>query len=87
MSLTQITPRVYNVPTVSSSLSIPLLFFFFFFFSSSSSSSSSSFGVLQLMLPEALQPYGLLYYPCIGRHNSLRQFRAATPLKQRKLEL
>jgi hypothetical protein len=32
-------------------------FFFFFFF---------SFGVLQLILPEAPQPYGLLYYPRIG---------------------
>jgi hypothetical protein len=31
--------------------------FFFFFF---------SFVVLQLMLPEAPQPYGLLYYPRIG---------------------
>jgi hypothetical protein len=55
-----------------------LLLFFFFFF---------SFGVPQLMLPEAPQPYGLLYYPRIGRYNFLHQFRAATPLKQRKLEL
>jgi hypothetical protein len=51
-------------------------FFFFFFF---------SFGVLQLMLPEALQPYGLLYYPRIGLSNFLHQFRVATPPKQRKL--
>jgi hypothetical protein len=38
-----------------------------------------SFGVLQLMLPEAPQPYGLLYYPRIGLSNFLYQFRAATP--------
>jgi hypothetical protein len=52
-------------------------FFFFFFFS----------GVLQLMLPEAPQPYGLLYYPRIGLPNFLDQFRAATSPEQRKLEL
>jgi hypothetical protein len=46
-----------------------------------------SFGVLQLMLPEAPQPYGLLYYDRIGHSNFLHQFRAATPPKQRKLEL
>jgi hypothetical protein len=46
-----------------------------------------SFGVLQLMLPEAPQPYGLLYYPRIGHYNFLHEFRAATPHKQRKLEL
>jgi hypothetical protein len=51
---------------------------FFFFF---------SFGVLQLILPEAPQPYGLFYYPRIGPSNFLHQFRAATPPKQRKLEL
>jgi hypothetical protein len=42
-----------------------------------------SFGVLQLMLPEAPQHYGLLYYPRIGLSNILHQFRAATPPKQR----
>jgi hypothetical protein len=46
-----------------------------------------SFGVLHLMLPEAPQPYGLLYYPRIGPSNFLHQFLAATPLKHRKLEL
>jgi hypothetical protein len=46
-----------------------------------------SWGALQLMLAEAPQPYGLLYYPCIGRSNFLHQFRAAAPPKQRKLEL
>jgi hypothetical protein len=46
-----------------------------------------SLGVPQLMLPEAPQPYTLLYYPRIGYSNFLRQFRAATPPKQRKLEL
>jgi hypothetical protein len=51
------------------------------------SSSSFSFGVLQLMLPEALQPYGLLYYLHIGHSNFLHQFRAATPPQQRKLKL
>jgi hypothetical protein len=51
---------------------------FFFFF---------SFGVLQLMLPEAPQPYGLLYYPRIGLSNFLHEFRAATTPKSRKLEL
>jgi hypothetical protein len=52
-----------------------LLFFFF------------SFRVLHLMLTEAPQPYGLLCYPRIGLSNFLHQFRAATPPKQRKLEL
>jgi hypothetical protein len=47
----------------------------------------SSFGVLRLMLPEACQPYGLLYYPRIGLSNFLHQSRAATPPEQRKLEL
>jgi hypothetical protein len=65
------------------SLIIDVFFFFFFlsfffFF---------SFVVLQLMLPEAPQTYGLLYYPRIGPSNFLHQFRAATPPKQRKLEL
>jgi hypothetical protein len=46
-----------------------------------------SFGVLQLMLPEAPQPYGLLYYPRIGTYNLLHQFRAVTPPKHRNLEL
>jgi hypothetical protein len=50
-------------------------------------SSSFHFRILQLMLPEALQPYGLLYYPRIGLSNFLHQFRAATAPKQRKLEL
>jgi hypothetical protein len=45
-----------------------------------------SFGVLQLMLPEAPQSYGLLYYPRIGLSNFFHQFRAATPPEQRKLE-
>jgi hypothetical protein len=44
-------------------------------------------GVLQLMVPEAPQPYGLLYYPRIGLYNFLHQFRSATPPEQRKLEL
>jgi hypothetical protein len=52
-----------------------------------SSSFLFSFGVLQLMLPEAPQPYGLLYYPRIGPSKFLHQFRAATPPKQRKLKL
>jgi hypothetical protein len=56
-----------------------IFFFFLFFF--------FSFGVLQLMLPEAPQPYGLLYYPRIGHYNFLHQFRAATVPKQRRLEL
>jgi hypothetical protein len=43
---------------------------FFFFF---------TFGVFQFMLPEAPQPYGLLYYPRIRRSNFLHLFRAATP--------
>jgi hypothetical protein len=46
-----------------------------------------SFGVLQLMLLEETQPYGLLYYPHIGLSNFLHQIRAATPPEQRKLEL
>jgi hypothetical protein len=46
-----------------------------------------SFGVLQLMLPEAPQRYGLLYYLLIGHSNFLHQFLAATPPEQRKLEL
>jgi hypothetical protein len=46
-----------------------------------------SFGVPQLMLPEVPQTYGLLYYPRIGLHNFLHQFRAATSPKQIKLEL
>jgi hypothetical protein len=46
-----------------------------------------SFGVLQLVLPEAPQSYGLLYYPRIVLSNFLHQFRVATPPKQRKLEL
>jgi hypothetical protein len=50
-------------------------------------SSFFPFGVLHLMLPEAPQPYGLLYYPRIGLSNFLYQFRAATPPEQRKLEL
>jgi hypothetical protein len=37
------------------------------------------FGILQLMLPEAPQPYDLLYYPRIGQSNILHQFRAAIP--------
>jgi flagellar basal body-associated protein FliL len=42
-----------------------------------------SFGVLQLVLPEAPQRYRLLYYPRIGLYNILHQFRAATPANQR----
>jgi hypothetical protein len=53
-------------------------FFFIFFF---------SFWVLQLMLPEAPQPYGSLYYPRIGLSNFFHQFRAATPSKQIKLQM
>jgi hypothetical protein len=48
---------------------------------------SFPFGVLQPILPEAPQPYGLLYYPLIGRFNFLHQFRAATPPEQRNLEV
>jgi hypothetical protein len=57
---------------------LPQFFFFFFFFSCE---------VLQLMLPDVPQPYGLLYYPRVGLSNFLHQFRATTPPKQRKLEL
>jgi hypothetical protein len=46
-----------------------------------------SFGVLHLMLPEAPQPYGLLYYPPYWTSNFLHQFRAATHAEQKKLEL
>jgi hypothetical protein len=46
-----------------------------------------SFAVLQLMLLEAPQAFGFLYYTRIGHSNFLHQFRAATPLNQRKLEL
>jgi hypothetical protein len=49
--------------------------------------SSLPLGVLQLMLPEAPQPYGLLYYPRIGLSNFLHQFRPTTPPEQKKLEL
>jgi hypothetical protein len=68
-----------NVPWSHSFLILNRLFFFYFFF--------FSFGFLQLMLPETPRPYGLLYYPRIGRSNFLHQFRAATSPKQRKLEL
>jgi hypothetical protein len=53
-------------------------FFFFFFF---------SFGVLQLMLPEAPQPYGLLYYSRIGPPTFSTSSALPRPPKQRKLEL
>jgi hypothetical protein len=56
-------------------------------FDPSSSSFFFSCGVLQLMLPEALQPHGLLYYPRIGPSNFLHQFHAAMPPEQRMLEL
>jgi hypothetical protein len=46
-----------------------------------------SFGVLQLMFPEAPQPYGLLYYPRFGHYNFLHKLHAATPTEQRKLKL
>jgi hypothetical protein len=46
-----------------------------------------SFGVIQLMLLEKPQPYDLLYYPRIGPSNILHRVLAATPPKQRKLEL
>jgi hypothetical protein len=49
----------------------PFMFFFFF-----------SFGVLQLMLPEAPQLYGLLYYPRIRLYNFPHQFCTATPLSR-----
>jgi hypothetical protein len=62
-------------------------FFFFFFFLLLLLLLLFSFGVLQLMLPEAPQPYGLLYHRRIGHYNFLHQFRAATPPEQRKLEL
>jgi hypothetical protein len=39
------------------------------------------------MLPEPPQPYGLLTSACIGHSNFLHQFHAATPPKQRKLDL
>jgi hypothetical protein len=71
----------YNLYSFAAILHLQLMLvrmFFFFFF---------SFGVLQLMLPEAPQPYGLLYYPRIGRSKFLNQFRATTTPKQRKLEL
>jgi hypothetical protein len=51
------------------------------------SSSSFPLGPLSFMLPEAPQPYGLLYYPRIGLSNFIHQFRAATPPKQRKPKL
>jgi hypothetical protein len=60
---------------------LSLLSQFFFF----SIYSSSSFGVFQLMLPEAPQPYGLLYYPRIGLSNFFHQFRSAMTTKQRNL--
>jgi hypothetical protein len=59
-------------------LLLPCNIMLFFFF---------SFGVLQLMLPETPQPYGLFYYPHIGHSNCHHQFRIAMPPKQRKLEL
>jgi hypothetical protein len=49
-----------------------------------SSSFFFSFGVLQLMLPEAPQPYGVLYYPRTEISNFLR---VAKPPQQRKLDL
>jgi hypothetical protein len=55
---------------------MPFFFFFFFFLFSFF---FFSFGVLQLMLPEAPQLYGLFYYPRIGPSNFLHQFRSATP--------
>jgi hypothetical protein len=67
-----------NRPWVLGSLIYEEFKFFFLIF---------SFGVLQLMLPEAPQPYGLLYYPRIGHSNFLHQFRAVTPPEQRRLEL
>jgi hypothetical protein len=39
------------------------------------------------MLQEAPEPYDVLYYPHMGRSNFLHKFRAATPPKQRKLDL
>jgi hypothetical protein len=51
------------------------------------SSSSFSFVVLHLILPEAHQPYGLLYSSRIARSNFLHHFRSTTPPEQRKLEL
>jgi len=39
------------------------------------------FGVLQLVLPKAPQPYGLLYYPPCYTSNFIHQFRATTPPK------
>jgi hypothetical protein len=48
---------------------------------------SFSLGSFSFMLPEVPQPYGLLYYPRIGPSNFLQKLRAATPPKQRKLEL
>jgi hypothetical protein len=65
-----------------SSDEIRLSFFFFFFLLL-----LFSFEYLQLMLPEAPQPYFLLYYPRIGLSNFLHQFRAAPLPKQRKLGL
>jgi hypothetical protein len=49
--------------------------------------SSFPFVALYLMLPEAPQLYGLLYYPRIGYYNFLHQFRAATPPMKRNPEL
>jgi hypothetical protein len=70
--------KIHYVQQVSYSFLLLLFPSFLFFF--------YSFGVLQLMLPEAPQPYGLLHYPRIGRSNILHRFRAATFPKQRKLE-
>jgi hypothetical protein len=46
-----------------------------------------SFRVSQLMILEAPQTYGLLYYPRIGLSNFLHQVRATMPPKQRKMDL
>jgi hypothetical protein len=48
-------------------------FFIFFFF---------SFGVLQLMLPEAPRPYGLFYYPRIGLPTFSTSFALPRPLSR-----
>jgi hypothetical protein len=72
-----VTGILYLLTSKKKTLYLTVFLFFFFF----------PFWVLQLMLPEAPQPYGLLYYPRIGHFNFLHQLCATTPPEQRKLEL
>jgi hypothetical protein len=55
-----ISEKYYKAPEKISCYEVLLHASFFFF----------SIGVLQLMLQEAPQPYGLLYYPRIGHFNT-----------------